>query len=307
MKKITGKIDTLSKIPEAYRNTIVPPPPAVKIELTSRCDLKCFFCATSQKLRKAGDMDFSLLRRILKELKNSGVKEIGFFYLGESLLYPRLGDAIRLAKKIGFEYVFLTTNGRLLNEGKACEIISAGLDSLKFSFNSGNREQYKETTGIDAFNQVITNIQNTYRIRNEVFRKTGHWCGLYASSIRYDSKQSKLMKEAIRSIKDSIDQHYWLPLYNQAGYAKTVNATVGNTGRIGALRRSIPCWTLFREGHITWDGILTGCCFSYNCKQKFGDLNRTSFMDAWNSKIAQTLRKAHLNKSVRGTICENCI
>ena len=33
-----------------------PCPTSVKIELTGRCDYKCFFCATGMKLRETGDM-----------------------------------------------------------------------------------------------------------------------------------------------------------------------------------------------------------------------------------------------------------
>ena len=38
-----------------------------------------------------------------------------------------------------------------------------------------------------------------------------------------------------------------------------------------------------------------------------GDLNKVSFMDAWNSDAFVGLRAAHLRKDVRGTVCENCI
>ena len=194
---ITKRVDAITELSEEYSKIITPTPPSVKIELTARCDLKCFFCASSHKLRSKGDMDFVLLERILRELKEVGVKEIGMFYLGESLLYPRLSDAIKLAKDIGFEYVFLTTNGRLLTKDKAKEIMGAGLDSLKFSFNFSNRQQYEESTGVDGFNTVVENIRNAYQIRNERYK-----CGLYASSIKYNGQ---LME--VKEIKDSVDEH----------------------------------------------------------------------------------------------------
>jgi len=291
---ITDRIDAITNIPEEYRKTIIPVPLSVKIELTARCDLKCFFCASSHKLRERGDMDFKFIKRILPELKEIGVKEIGLFYLGESLLYPKLVDVIKLAKKLGF-YVFLTTNGRLLTKNKAKEIMSAGLDSLKFSFNFGTREQYKESTGIDGFDTVIKNIENTWLLRKQGI---GH-CGLSASSIQYDG-----VEKAVDRIKESVDEHYWLPLYNQAGYT---TGGAGNPGRIGALRPIVPCWQLFKEGHITWEGILVGCCFAYEPKWDFGDLKKMSFMEAWNSKEARELRQAHLNKDIKGTACNKCI
>ena len=38
-----------------------------------------------------------------------------------------------------------------------------------------------------------------------------------------------------------------------------------------------------------------------------GDLNSTSFMDAWNSPEFVKLREAHLKRDVTGTVCEKCI
>jgi len=308
---ITKRVDAITKILPSHKGTIIPAPRSVKLDLTARCDLKCFFCASSQKLRKKGDMDFAFVERVLREMRPLGVREIGMFFLGESLLYPRLADAIRLAKEIGYEYVFLTTNGRALSQEKAHDIMAAGLDSLKFSFNAADRVSYQEATSVDAFDTVVANIKNARIVRDHILASTGHKCGLYASSIWYDDTQEAKMEDALGSIRSSLDEHYWLPLYNQAGYttgAKGTRATApGNPGRMGALRASLPCWVLFMEGHITWDGMLTGCCFSHESAWDFGDLNKMSFMEAWNSDAAQLLRKHNLNKDVRGTACERCI
>ena len=84
---ITDRIDAITRIPPEYRSAGPPCPRSVKIELTARCDFKCFFCATANKLRPAGDMDWDLLRRLLAEMRQDGVEEIGLFYLGESFLY----------------------------------------------------------------------------------------------------------------------------------------------------------------------------------------------------------------------------
>jgi MoaA/NifB/PqqE/SkfB family radical SAM enzyme len=297
---ITTRVDAVTKIGEQYLKTVIPAPPSVKIELTARCDLQCVFCASSHKLRERGDMDFSLFEKILLDLKMSGVKEIGLFYLGESLLYPRLVDAVVSAKEMGFEYVFLTTNGRLLTEDRARIIIDAGLDSIKFSFNAGSVEQYKEITGLDDFNRVVDNIKATYKVRNE----SGKKCGIYASSIQYEDEQLEIMKKGVELIRGSVDEHYWLPLYNQAGYTK---GGAGNPGRVDMMRPILPCWQLFKEGHITWEGVLVGCCFAYEPKWDFGDLKKMSFMEAWNSQAAQEIRQANLNLDVRGTACDRCV
>ena len=235
------------------------------------------------------------------------MQELGLFYLGESFLHPGLPEAIAYAKEIGFPYVFLTTNGysATLERVRAC--MSAGLDSLKFSFNSADSEQCKKVTRVDAFWRIVRHIQEARRVRDEIEQTTGHRCGLYASSIQYDGEQQEKMEGAVRMIRAFVDEHYWLPLYNQAGFRNSKNAMAGNVGRVGALREPIPCWAVFTEGHVTWNGKLSACCFDHDGRFEMGDLNQTGFMEAWNSQVFQTLRGAHLGGDVRGTVCEGCV
>jgi organic radical activating enzyme len=307
---ITDRIDAITRIPPEYRSAGPPCPRSVKIELTARCDFKCFFCATANKLRPAGDMDWELLRRLLAEMRQEGVEEIGLFYLGESFLYKRLADTIAYARELGYPYIFLTTNGRLATPERVRPCIEAGLDSLKFSFNWADTEQCKEITRVDAFEKVVANITAARGVRDAVEAETGHHCGLYASSIQYDGEQHERMAEAVERIRPAVDEHYWLPLYSQAGLtagARDTRPVAGNIGRIGGLRDALPCWSLFTEGHITYDGKLSACCFDHDGRFDMGDLTEMSFMDAWRSAAFQELRSANLACDVGGTACEKCI
>lgn len=311
MEKITKRIDSITRIPEEYRKTICPAPKSVKIELTSRCDLRCYFCATARNMRKKGDIDFDFLRDILSEMRQEGVEEIGLFYLGESMLYEKLVPAIRFAKKeLKYPYVFLTTNGRTANINRVYACAFAGLDSLKFSLNAHDRESYKNTTRVDGFREVLENIRTAREAIDMVEAETGHKCGLYASSIMFDKEQPARMKPILDEIGQYLDEHYWLPLYNQAGlisYEDDKEPVAGNIGRIGALRESLPCWALFTEGHIREDGMLSACCFDHSGDFIMGDLKKDPFMACWNSGKFQDLREKSLNKIVKGTVCENCI
>jgi hypothetical protein len=87
----------------------------------------------------------------------------------------------------------------------------------------------------------------------------GYRCGIYASSIRYDDAQLGRMEAAVQRLLPYVDEYYWLPLYGQAGLTSGAQGTVptaGNQGRVGALRKPLPCWSLFTEGHITYDRLL---------------------------------------------------
>ena len=311
---ITAKIDATTRIPETYRAEVIPVPRSVKIELTAACDFKCFFCATGQNLRPKAHMDWLLYTRLAKEIREAGVEELGLFYLGESMLYPMLPDAIRYAKtECGFPYVFLTTNGYRATADKLRACFEAGLDSLKFSFNAADAEQAKTITRVNCFDAQVQHIWDAHRVRDDVVAKTGHRCGLYASSIQYDGEQQARMEKAVAAIRPYLDEHYWLPLYSQHTLANGAierngfKATQGNQGRVGALRDPLPCWAVFTEGHITYDGKLSACCFSHTDEFTMADLTVTPFAEAWNSIAFQLLRRKHLTKDVTRTCCETCV
>ena len=216
MAKITERIDRITLLTPEYRSATPPVPKSVKIELTARCDFQCFFCASAMRLREKADIDPAFFRRILADMRKLGVEEIGLFDLGESFLCQWLPEAIRYAKKdCGYPYVFLTTNGRMATPERVRECMESGLDSLKFSFNFADADQFAEVTGVKAaeFGKVEANLKAARRIRDE----GGYSCGLYASSIRYDDHQRARMEATVEWILPYVDEHYWLPLYGQAG------------------------------------------------------------------------------------------
>ncbi len=309
--KITERIDAITRIVPERRQRIAPIPKSVKIELTARCDLKCFFCAQHMKLRDRRDMSWELLTKLLKQMREAGVEEIGLFYLGESMLYPRLVDAVHYAKHdCKYPYVFLTTNGVAARPEKVEAIVRAGLDSLKFSMNAADQDQFLEVTGVDAFQKMIQHLKSARAVVDKVAAETGHRCGLYASSILFDGEQKRVMEKTVEEIKPFVDEHYYLPLYNQAGLTQGVRDTKpvpGNIGRVGALRDPIPCWAVFTEGHITYDGYLSACCFDHDGRFHMGDLKEMSFVEAWNSPKFQALRQVHLDGNVTGSVCESCV
>jgi len=310
-RSITGRVDAITRIGDERRIPAPPCPRSVKIELTARCNFKCAFCATGSRLRDKRDMDWDFYVRLLKELKREGVEEVGMFYLGESFLLPWLPDAIRAAKDEGIEYVFLTSNGSLCTPDKVEACFAAGLDSLKFSLNYADEAQFTSIAQVKPrlFHDMVANIKTARRIRD-----TGKYdCGLYGSYIRYDGQQGERMAAMVADIEPYLDEVYALPLYSQADLV-SVDETArgwdirgGNPGRADCMRDPVPCWSLFTEGRVSYDGHLSACCFDHDGRFRMGDLKRMSFMEAWNSAKFQDLRAAHLTGDVRGTVCGACV
>lgn len=311
---ITARIDAITLIRPEYMRADPPAPRSVKIELTGRCNYRCGFCALrTREHQPKGDMDFAMFKRITQEMRDAGVEEIGCFYLGESAMAPELlVDAIRWCKQIGFPYVFLTTNGSMMTPKLMRGVMHAGLDSLKFSMNACDDEQFEKVMGVKTalFNKAIFNLKAARIVREEI----GSKCGIYASSILYDGAQKERMEDFLNEhVRPFVDEHYFLPLYSMGSLATKreeelgYRPTAGNMGRVGALREPLPCWSAFTEGHVTADGILSACCFDADSRWGMGDLSKQGFLDAWNSEAFKSLRAAHLKRDVSGTVCEQCV
>ena len=305
--KISERIDGITGIAPAYRGTVLPAPKSVKIELTAACNYACKFCVQAVQ-KGSGTMDRALYSRLIREMREAGVEELGLFYIGESFLCSWLPDAIREAKEVGFPYVFLTTNGSAATPSKVEACMAAGLDSLKFSINFTGPSQLADVAQVSPrfFEQAITHLIAARQIRD----KGGYKCGIYASSIAFDGEQGERMKEVVERIKPWVDEAYWLPLYGMNGAAKAagLKPRPGNPGRLDNMRDPLPCWSVSMEGHINHDGTMSACCFGPGEKREFvmSDLNEVDFRTGWNSVKYQQLREAHLNMDVRGTICEGC-
>lgn len=309
---ITTRIDNITAIDSAQLSPTPPAPKSVKVELTARCDFKCFFCASHQRLRDKSDMDLDTFTALCADMRSAGVEEIGLFYLGESFILKNLAEYVRVARDAGFPYIFLTTNGLKATPERLRDVFDAGLDSLKFSVNWADADQFAEVTGMPKklFDTVLKNIRDAHAMRD----LCGSTCGIYASSILYDGEQREKMKSLVDAcVVPYVDEHYYLPLYNQGALTTDVSKdrgfvpTAGNQGRIGALRKPLPCWSAFTEGHVTFDNKLSACCFDHSADWEMGDLNQQTFMQAWHSQPFQELRQAHLSENVAGTACEHCV
>jgi hypothetical protein len=305
--KISERIDGITGISAEYRGEVLPAPKSVKIELTAACNYACKFCVQSVQ-KGSGTMDRALFSRLIREMRAAGVEELGLFYIGESFLCHWLPEAVKEAKEVGFPYVFLTTNGSAATPSKVAECMKAGLDSLKFSLNFDSGKQLAEIAQVSErfFEQAITHLIAARQIRDA----GGYKCGIYASSIAFDGEQGARMQKVIDRISRYVDEAYKLPLYgmNGASTASGLKPRPGNPGRLDNMRDPIPCWSVFQEGHINYDGTMSACCFGPGRKREFvmSDLKEVDFMTGWNTMAYQQLRAFHLSGDVTGSICESC-
>ncbi len=106
----------------------------LRISLTNRCNLDCFYCHREGNGDSAGEMDTAKVKRVLDEARASGIRTIKFTG-GEPLLRSDLFEIIGHSRSLGFSDISLTTNGTLLDE-YSVSLKAAGLERVNIGCDS---------------------------------------------------------------------------------------------------------------------------------------------------------------------------
>jgi organic radical activating enzyme len=271
-------------------------PRTILLEVSNLCNHACVFCAYPKMTRPGKRMDLALTERGLREAYALGTREAGFYSGAEPFTTPDLETIVELAKAIGYEYTFISTNGSLATEARLTRLIDGGLDSIKFSINAGDRETYKRIHGQDHFERVLRHVKfaSDYRAR------VGAPLYLAVSFVGIDNDAASNVgtRAALEALVGPwVDEIFFC------------DATSENGQMIGLEPDEITApWQLpFFRLHVSAEGYLRMCCNDYQNYLRLVDLNHSSLRDAWYSPIFREMRRRHLENRLEGTLCHNCI
>ncbi len=131
-------------------------PIIANVEITTRCNLKCPYCARTMRGVASDDMSLDRFRTILRLLPNA--YRITLVGLGETLMHPRVVDFVAAASTAG-RRVALVTNAMLLDETLSKELLKAGLESIAFSIDGATQELASELRPGTDLERVTQNIR----------------------------------------------------------------------------------------------------------------------------------------------------
>lgn len=272
------------------------------LEPTNLCNHACLMCANSKGTKKRGMIDKKLAKRVLKEAYALGTREVGFYGMGEPLLDRNLEEYISYSKQLGYEYVYVTTNGALLSEERAKSLIEAGIDSVKFSINAANSKDYCLIHGKDDFDIVIQNLICLDALRKKQKRKIALYISYIAT--RYTVSDENDFKMNYQKYVDDI---VFFDCRGAGDMIDEIDRYLSvNRESIEPFKDGI-CPMVFNKLHVTYEGFLSLCCDDLQNYLVVADLNKESLEEAWNNKYACDLRKRHLEHNLKGTRCFNCM
>lgn len=268
------------------------------IEVTNICNNACIFCANRKMTREKKMIDENLAIRVLEECYELGTRQVGFYATGEPLLNDKLEVYIKKAKSIGYEYIYLTTNGLLADKDRINSIFDAGLDSIKFSINAIEKNAYKFIHAVDCFDKIVNNLRNTYLIKKEKYPN------IKVSVSYIKTKYTNENNETIKTFfEDICDEVVISEVKNQGGLLPEIDKmNIGYNDNI-----KLPCFYVFNSLTVTCEGYLSACCMDFQNYLAYADLNKNSMIEAWTNECITKFRKRQIAGDVNGTICENCI
>jgi radical SAM protein with 4Fe4S-binding SPASM domain len=290
---ISKKMAEMSEVNSNYP-AVAQYPDNVMIEVTNACNLQCTMCYHKHMKRKIGFMSADLYKRIIDEIKEIGIKNVGLYTVGEAFLHPKIFEFIKYAKAVGIEYVYITTNGIPLNEENIKKIVDSGLDSIKFSIDASSKETYERVRVGASWEKLIKNIKMLREIRDKSNSKLRIFASFVVTEGNYkDLLDYKSMFEGI------IDETLFSFVENQGGHVKEYTKKTS--------KEFIPCKLLWNRFIITYDGKLTICCMDFESRLTYGNLSENTLKECWNNQSIQKLRSLHKEgKQEKIPLCGEC-
>ncbi len=171
------------------------------IKPTMACTAKCKTCQLRRDLHKSlinkRKLSFEQWLKIFEDASTLGVERLDISG-GEPTLYKHLVDLIKAAKSYGW-YVNLNTNGSLINEEYASNLIKAGLDSVSISIYSADPKIHDEMRNSEGLWSKATQAVRIFsRLREQL-----------SSNIQI-ATQCLICRENFRTIVDLMKLDYEL-------------------------------------------------------------------------------------------------
>ncbi len=269
------------------------------LELSNACNHKCLFCAHQKMKRKVGKMKPEMAESVLRQAYELGTREVGLYATGEPFIVPELAQYVKLAKDIGYTYVYLTSNGALATPERIREVVDAGIDSVKFSINAPERKMYEFIHGRDDFDTVFEHLVYLNQYRKE----SGRDFKIYITGIL--TRYTEHMRDDYFKVFEGLaDQIVFKDVYNQGGYMPEIDYLLRCTHDTEVMRR---CNLPFDALCVTCEGYLSVENADFENMLIVADLNKVSLKEGWYGEKMKEIRQKFMDDKLEGTVCAGCV
>jgi MoaA/NifB/PqqE/SkfB family radical SAM enzyme len=313
-------------------------PYTAAIDVTRRCNLRCIGCRSHSPEKswrpdlQYDDFNWDEFVNICGQLQTLGTRKMILIGEGEPTLHPRLPDMIATAKHAGL-FVTLVTNGTMLDDRRARDLVKSGLDELRISLWAADETEYGHNypgTDTSLFLRVLEGARLVVRFRQENhsqglrvvlhrpierehFRSLGRMvdvaCEIGCDALSFsplkplggmDTGRALLPEEEheLRGILASLHQRA-----QAFGLETNVPATLARY-RIGRdVWRAMPCYMGWIDVRIRTTGDVQACS---PCRQALGNIRESSLAEIWNGLPFRQFRRETRTQEGLGRMARRC-
>jgi MoaA/NifB/PqqE/SkfB family radical SAM enzyme len=298
----------------------LPLPETMHIDPANVCNFRCRFCPTADPEllrtvdRPKGIMEYDLFAKTIGELQSlverhrARLALLHLYKDGEPLLNRRFADMAALAKRAGVaEVVSTTTNGSLLTEERALEILASGLDQLRVSVVQVSDEGYRDLTQtFGDYEKVKRNVGFLFAERRRrrsplrIIAKTND------SGLSPEEKRRFAADFAPISDMLMVDSMIGWSLSEVKDFTLGIQVDTGMDG-VSPLRDRRVCPEPFSRLAVNFDGQVSVCCVDWSYGTIVGDLRRETLGEVWNGEKLRQFRITHLTgRRETIAVCAHC-
>lgn len=272
-------------------------PLQLDFELTSSCNLRCSFCVHGQTVVPRRFLPRTLFESVIEEGERHGLVSIKLNYINEPLLRQDLPDLVRFARAHGVLNVFFATNGTLLTESVAEELIDAGVSKVMVSLDAVTPETFRAMRGSDDLDRIARNIEGLLRIRRE---RGVSWPALRVNFLRTATNVS----EADAFLRR------WEGIVDSVGFQDQVALPGRDEPLFREPNGSEPfrCAFPFKLLVIDSEAHILPCCTFSGREMPIGSAYAMTIEEAWTAREAKALRSLHAaGRGLENPVCRHCI
>jgi radical SAM protein with 4Fe4S-binding SPASM domain len=261
-------------------------PHAISIESTNRCNANCWLCPHKYMTRPKGTMTQDVFENIVDQVYTYPGLCMFLSGFGEPLLDLELEKKCAYAKSKGVYRVSFYTNGQLLTQERAKDLVDAGIDAIDVSIDSGNPQAFADLRkGLD-FGVIIENVRKLADLR----RNGKPFITIDMLTLRGKSEESDKLSQLLSGSYDRLVIRHpdnWIGSVEVPANAKTIHRPVPPKCRP-------PCKHLWDMMVVYWDGSVPLCCHDFNAEQIMGNVRNESIEDVWRNHQFEYYREANL-------------
>lgn len=251
----------------------------LSFETTTACNSRCITCPMYEITRPKGHMSDALFHKLIKEGKEFGIDYYQPYMNGEYFTSPKAYERLDYMEKEGVK-VWLFTNAELIDVDRLVKYKC--IKRMNCSLNAATKETYDKIMRRPDFERVKRNTENL--IKKAKFKVT-----------------VSMVLNALNANEVDLFEKMWGKRASIFNYVNYGGARESYSEKDKLVRH---CRKVSYTITVLWDGRVNLCCFDYDGKMIFGDLNKDSLGDIYRRR--QLIRKRHRNLDFSMSPCKEC-